>query len=197
MTLRNFFFRYRGVTPLPFILILLYQSDPTKCGLVFGLLIVILGESIRIAGVRQAGGDTRTRRVGAKKLVTSGIYAHVRNPLYLGNILIYGGFAVAAGGPWVVYLTIFALLYFSIQYGFIISLEESKLTELFGTEYRTYTAHVPRLFPRLHRWQDAVQQPPKKWKNVLKSEKSTLLNQAVLLIVIITKEIAFTQPYVF
>ncbi|HDP68499.1 MAG TPA: isoprenylcysteine carboxylmethyltransferase family protein [Candidatus Marinimicrobia bacterium] len=195
MSLRKFFFRYRGITPLPFILILLYQSNLTTTGLIVGLLIVALGEAVRLAGVRQAGGNTRTRKVGAKRLSTGGIYAHVRNPLYLGNLLIYVGFAIIAGGPWMVYLAVIALIYFSIQYGFIIALEEDTLTELFGEEYRQYTENVPRLLSRLRPWRDANQRPPKKWSSVFNSEKSTLLNQAVFLAVLIIKELTLNHPY--
>jgi len=194
MILRNFFFRYRGITPLPFVLILLLQSNLTRKGVICGLLIVALGEGVRLAGVRRAGGNTRTRKVGAKKLCTAGIYSHVRNPLYIGNIIIYMGFALMAGGPWVVYLTIIALVYFFIQYASIISLEETKLTELFGNEYRKYIENVPRLLPRLRPWQKDFNQPPKKWKKVLRAEKSTLLNQVVFTAVLFIKEIVINKP---
>ncbi|MDO9548076.1 MAG: isoprenylcysteine carboxylmethyltransferase family protein [Candidatus Marinimicrobia bacterium] len=194
MTLRNFFFRYRGITPLPFVLILLIQSDLTQIGVICGLLIVALGESIRLAGIRRAGGDTRSRKVGAKKLCTAGIYSYVRNPLYLGNVIIYIGFALMAGGPWVVYLMIIALVYFIVQYGFIIALEETKLKELFGDEYREYTTNVPRLLPRLTPWQKDPDHIPRKWQKVLRTEKSTLLNQAVFTIVLFIKEIVINNP---
>jgi len=195
MTLRNFFFRYRGITPLPFVLILLIQSNLTRIGVISGLLVVALGESIRLAGVRRAGGNTRTRKVGAKKLCTAGIFSYVRNPLYLGNVIIYIGFALMAGGSWVVYLMIIALVYFIVQYGFIIALEEAKLTELFGDEYRDYTENVPRLLPRLTPWQKDPDHIPKKWGKVLKAEKSTLLNQAVFTLVLIIKEIIINNPH--
>ncbi|MBU0712375.1 isoprenylcysteine carboxylmethyltransferase family protein [bacterium] len=194
MTLRNFFFRYRGITPLPFVLILLVQSDLTRVGVICGLLVVALGESIRLAGVRRAGGNTRTRKVGAKKLITAGIFSYVRNPLYLGNVIIYIGFALMAGGPWVVYLMIIALVYFIVQYGFIIALEETKLKELFGDEYRDYTNNVPRLLPRLTSWQKDPDNIPRKWRKVLRAEKSTLLNQAVFTLVLFIKEIVINNP---
>jgi len=194
MTLRNFFFRYRGLTPLPFVLILLIQSDLTQTGVISGLLVVALGESIRLAGIRRAGGNTRTRKVGANKLCTAGIFSYVRNPLYLGNVIIYIGFALMAGGPWVAYLMVIALVYFIVQYGFIIALEEAKLTELFGDEYREYTNNVPRLIPRPTPWQKDPDHTPKKWSKVFKAEKSTLLNQAVFILVLVLKEIFINNP---
>jgi protein-S-isoprenylcysteine O-methyltransferase Ste14 len=197
MNIRKFFFRYRGVTPVPFGLLLLYQSNLTRWGFCAGLIIIALGESIRIAGVRMAGGRTRTRNVGANKLCTDGVFAYVRNPLYLGNILVYVGFAITAGGPWVLYLTLISLVYFSIQYAFIISLEESKLQELFGEEYAEYTHNVPRLIPRLRAWQKSPKLKPKSWRKVLHSEKSTLLNQGFFLAALIIKELFINKPNVF
>ena len=197
MTLRQFVFRYRGITPLPFVLLLLIQADLTRSGMIFGLLVVMLGESIRLAGVRRAGGNTRTRKVGAKRLVTAGIFGHVRNPLYLGNVIIYIGFALMAGGLWVYYLMAIAFVYFIFQYGLIVSLEETKLTELFGEEYLEYKKNVPRLLPRLNRWQKNAEQTPKKWCKVLRAEKSTFMNQIAFIIVLIVKEILINKPHVF
>ena len=197
MDIRKFFFRYRGITPLPFVLILLYQSDLTWRGITSGLLIAAFGESIRIAGIHVAGGRTRTRNVGAKKLCTSGIFSHVRNPLYLGNLLIYIGFAIFAGGPWILYLVPIALVYFVIQYALIISLEEERLLELFGDDYRDYQHQVPRLIPRLTAWKKEADFKPKPWKKVFRAEKSTLLNQAVFIIILIIKELLINSPNVF
>jgi len=197
MEIRKFFFRHRGITPVPFVLILLYQSNLSKWGVIAGLIIIALGEAIRIAGVHMAGGRTRTRNVGANELCTSGIFAHVRNPLYLGNVIIYIGFAITAGGPWIWYLTVIALVYFVVQYAFIISLEEDKLSELFGAKYEEYQQNVPRLIPRLSAWKKEHDFVPEPWKKVLRAEKSTLFNQCIFLIILIIKELLFNTPNVF
>ncbi|GIS70965.1 MAG: hypothetical protein CM1200mP10_05420 [Candidatus Neomarinimicrobiota bacterium] len=70
-----------------------------------GLIFIILGESIRFWSVSYAGGITRTTTVGATTLCTAGPFAHTRNPLYIGNMLMYNGIVLIAGAS-----NIFALL---------------------------------------------------------------------------------------
>ncbi|RKY54956.1 MAG: isoprenylcysteine carboxylmethyltransferase family protein [Candidatus Neomarinimicrobiota bacterium] len=189
MDFRKIIFKYRGYTPIPFFLVLLYQSNMTWLGVISGLVLALCGEWIRLNGVRVAGGRTRTRNVGAKKLSTGGPFAYIRNPLYLGNIMIYAGMALFAGGPWVFPLFIIALLYFSIQYGLIISLEEKVLLNIFGKQYEEYCSNVPRLIPRLTPWkkqQDVTKLP---LKSVFHTERRTLQSFIIVVIIIISKEI--------
>jgi hypothetical protein len=80
-----------------------------------------------------------------QELTRTGPYAHVRNPLYLGSILIAAGFAVALES-WPFALTLgvgFVLIYVPV-----IAMEEAYLSETF-LEYEWYRARVPRLIPRL------------------------------------------------
>lgn len=180
MTLHNFFFKYRSFTPLPFAVLLLYLADLDRWSLVSGIPLIALGELIRLMAVRIAGGRTRTRRVGANKLATTGIYGHVRNPLYIGNVLIYCGMAVMAGGSYWYVMVAIALAFFGLQYALIIRLEEETLQQLFGAEYTEYKRNVPPLLPRWIAWQpDAgVERVP--WSKVLRAERSTLFNQVTL-----------------
>ncbi|MCK4640691.1 MAG: isoprenylcysteine carboxylmethyltransferase family protein [Candidatus Marinimicrobia bacterium] len=196
MDIRNIFFKYRGITPLPFVILLIVQSDMTRWGVVSGLVLSAIGELIRISGVRVAGGRTRTRKVGARKLCTGGIYSYVRNPLYLGNVIIYMGFALFAGGLWVFYLMFIALIYFVFQYGMIISLEEKTLADLFGENYQEYRQNVHRLFPRFTAWQPDKTIERVSWNKVIRAEKSTLINQCIFLIVILIKEIIVHRLHV-
>ena len=134
--------------PVPFLIAALIWAELQPFRLIFGALLASTGELLRIQAVRYAGGATRTRNVGAAHLVTSGPYAHMRNPLYLGNIAIYLGYALASGALFP-YLPMLVLLYFSFQYALIVALEEKTLAELFGEEYAEYCRKVPRLWPRL------------------------------------------------
>jgi len=143
----DFFFRIRGYTPVPFIIAALYWANFEPINLITGALLSLSGEMLRLRSISYAGGATRTRNVGAPFLVTTGPYALVRNPLYLANMFIYTGYAIASGSllPW---LSIIVFLFFSIQYLLIIKLEEITLIEIFGQEYRDYCERVPRLLPR-------------------------------------------------
>ncbi len=189
MDVRRLIFKYRGYTPIPFFLVLLYQSNMTWLGVISGLVLALCGEWIRLSGVHMAGGRTRTRNVGAKKLSTEGPFAYVRNPLYLGNIMIYSGIALFAGGPWVFPLFIIALLYFFIQYGLIISLEEKVLLNIFGKQYEEYCSNVPRLFPGLTPWNKKQEVKKLPLKKVFRTERRTLQSFIAVIIIIISKEI--------
>jgi hypothetical protein len=79
------------------------------------------------------------------ELATTGPYAHTRNPLYLGSMLIAFGFAAAAAS-WVI-LAVLTALFFSIYIPTIQS-EEAYLREHFAG-FDAYARAVPRLLPRL------------------------------------------------
>lgn len=184
MDIRQFFFKYRSYTPIPLVLILLYFSKPFTPAIYWGFLLLIIGESNRIWAVRHAGGRTRTRKVGAPRLVTSGPFAHVRNPLYLGNMLMYLGIVLIAGGQYMWWLFFICLVFFIIQYSLIVSLEQETLLKKFGDEYSEYCDNVPALFPRLSSWPDKEDQTPKKFSKILKPERSTLINIFIILLLI-------------
>ena len=105
MNIGNFFFKYRSYTPIPLAVVIIYNAQYTNSYVVIGLLCIIFGESIRFWAVSHAGGITRTTTVGAAKLCTSGPFAYTRNPLYIGNMLMYNGIVLIAGAS-----NIFALL---------------------------------------------------------------------------------------
>jgi protein-S-isoprenylcysteine O-methyltransferase Ste14 len=156
----------------------------TPITLASGFVVVLLGEFIRISGVSYAGSETRTTgSVGGSFLVVSGGFAYVRNPLYLGNILIYLGVGIMS---WALfpYLQIVALVFFYIQYKLIIDEEEGYLKKTYGEQYQNYLKNVPRLFPRFTPYKNpGIEQPKKDVKAALKSERRTL--QAILTVIII------------
>jgi len=74
----------------------------------------------------------------------SGPYAYVRNPLYLGSLVLAAGFAVAARS-WVIVIAMAAI--FQAVYLPVIRSEESFLRQQFPG-FEEYCRHVPRLLPR-------------------------------------------------
>lgn len=141
-------FRARGLTPL--VLVFLVFLWPTPAGippavLASSLALILAGEAIRIHAVGYAGKRTRTRGTKVKELVTAGPFAHVRNPLYIGNFLLALGLIVLSKVPWL--LWVFPVLFF-LQYAAIIAWEERILTNQFGDDYRSYVGRVPRWLPR-------------------------------------------------
>ena len=184
MNIGNFFFKYRSYTPIPLAAIILYNAQPTNAYVDLGLIFIILGESIRFWSVSYAGGITRTTTVGAKTLCNAGPFAHTRNPLYIGNMLIYNGIVLIAGASNIFALLMLTWLFFIIQYFLIIKLEEQTLTRIFGATYLDYTKNVPRLFPRLFRWKSNDIRQPMTFLKTLHTEKRTLQNIVIFLIFI-------------
>jgi len=103
------------------------------------------GLAITAAGLLLRGWSAGTIRKG-EALTTSGPYAFMRNPLYVGSFLIGAGLAVA-GGSWL-WLALFVGFFVSV-YGPTVSTEAERLTEQFGQRYVDYSAQVPAFIPRL------------------------------------------------
>ena len=184
MDLRYFLFSNRSFTPIPLVLVILYLSSFSYPYFIIGIGLIVIGESIRIYGVRFAGGATRTREVGAPSLCTSGPYSRCRNPLYLGNMIIYCGVVLMAGGEFLWPLLFIVFFFFTLQYSMIISLEEETLVKLFGNEYQLYRESVPKLFPRISPWVGNDKRVPLTIIQTLKTEKRTLQNIIIIIILI-------------
>ncbi|NOX17580.1 MAG: isoprenylcysteine carboxylmethyltransferase family protein [Chlorobi bacterium] len=177
-------FKYRSYTPIPFLLVMIFFQRATIESMMIGFAMILIGESFRLWGVAYAGSETRTTgEVGGTYLVVSGAFAYVRNPLYLGNILIYLGVGVMSMALFP-YLQIVAFIFFYVQYYFIISEEEEYLKKTFKEQYEEYKRNVPKLIPRLTAFKrDDIKQPPLNLKAGLRSERRTF--QAIGSVVII------------
>jgi protein-S-isoprenylcysteine O-methyltransferase Ste14 len=168
-------FRYRGFLPVPFLAIpLLAPGEQTARGWLIAVLFIAAGEAIRLAGVAAAGTVTRRRSRDVQRLVTYGAFAWMRNPLYVGNLLIWIGFVIGSGVLWFLPA---AVLLFAIEYTLIVRYEEGVLESIFGAPYVEYKARTPRWIPRppnapatgLHDWGEAA-----------RSEVSTFAQYAAL-----------------
>jgi protein-S-isoprenylcysteine O-methyltransferase Ste14 len=174
--LRDRLFTFRSYTPIPFLLLGLIVGHPTLISLCAGLAVAALGEAFRFWGVGHASYETRvTGNVGAPRLVTSGPFGYVRNPLYIGNMLLYTGFGIMSAVPWLVAIT---LVWFIFQYHMIVSREEEFLASKFGEEYRLYRQAVPRFIPRLTPY-EREQDVKIDWEVAMRSERRTFQAIAV------------------
>ena len=187
MDLPSFFFKNRSYTPIPIILGILYYSEPNYPFWLCGFFLILFGELIRFWAVRYAGGRTRTKNVGANLLCTSGPYSRTRNPLYIGNLIIYTGVVLFSGGVHMIQFLILVIVYFTFQYSMIISLEEQRLLKLFGQSYANYKNHVPRIIPLLKPWTKGSKITPASISKTLTTEKRTLQNIIILFCIIIAK----------
>ena len=177
----RFIFRLRSLTPIPFILVLIFFSHPAPLPIIIGSLLIVLGEWLRMWAVGYAGGSTRTRTLGAARdLVTTGPYAHVRNPLYLGNLLLSLGVCIMANVYWTI--AILVIGYF-VQYTPIIRSEEAYLLESCGATYRDYYAAVRRFLPHFRRYPQFSEHDFSLLR-ALASEKRTLTAIACVVVLI-------------
>lgn len=181
-------FKYRSYTPLPFLLLMLIFQEATPASLIVGFIIVLVGEFFRLWGVSYAGSETRTTGgVGGTYLVVSGAFAHVRNPLYFGNLFIYTGIGVMSMALYP-FLLVAALAFFIWQYRVIIKEEENYLRKKFGQSYEDYCNEVPRWIPTFSKYKNpGLPQPEFNLKAGLKSERRTLqaISVTVLLLIIL------------
>lgn len=115
-----------------------WVARPTWLSIVVGTTIAIPGIVLRAL----ASGHVKKN----EELTTTGPYAYVRNPLYLGSLIMAIGFAIAARSPWVllVMLAMFVVIYLPV-----IRHEEAYLREAFSN-FDDYARNVPRLLPRWH-----------------------------------------------
>ena len=187
MDIRNFFFKNRSFTPIPVALSIIYFAQSDNNYILFGAITLLVGEAIRMWSVSYAGGETRTTKVGAPSLCTAGPYGFVRNPIYVGNMLMYLGIVIIAGSPNPTLMIITTMTFFLIQYSLIISLEEEKLSELFGEEYNVYRKNVRSIIPRIYRWKTNDNRSPLSFMKLIKTEKRTLQNVMFILTLIIIR----------
>ncbi|MBK7227547.1 MAG: isoprenylcysteine carboxylmethyltransferase family protein [Ignavibacteriales bacterium] len=181
-------FKYRSYTPIPFVILMLVFENANPISLVVGFLIAVVGELIRFWGVSWAGSETRTTGgVGGSNLIISGPFAYVRNPLYVGNILMYFGLGVMSLALFP-YLQIVAITFFILQYQLIVGEEESFLKTKFGDQYKRFLENVPKFFPRLTPYKDEKNiQPKVSYAKGFKSEIRTLQAFSIVVVLIIIK----------
>ena len=186
--LGGWLFRHRTAIPVPLAIAVLGLriGEAPRSNLLIGLGIGLtaIGEALRLWAVHHIGAVSRTRSERLGPLIASGPFARVRNPLYLGNIVLWAGFAVAARLVWLAPLVVLLL---AVEYHAIVRWEEQLLEKRLGDDYRTYTARVPRWWPRLNRAVrgDRGENPHDanstlsavafSWRDTLFSERGTLL----------------------
>lgn len=117
-----------------------------------GLVVLCVGLLLFIASLRRfvtEGRGTLAPWDPPRRLVVRGPYRYVRNPMISGVIMVlFGESLVLLSRAHVTW----ALIFLGINAVYIPLLEEPFLVQRFGSEYREYCRHVPRLLPRLRPW---------------------------------------------
>jgi hypothetical protein len=125
--------------PLGFVVapLFLVFAEPTWLTFAGGAVVAAVGLCIR------AWASGHLRKMA--ELTTSGPYAHTRNPLYLGTLLMVAGVAIAGGVWWLVVVAVgaFLLVYLPVMYA-----EVETMRTLFPESYDRWAADVPLFVPR-------------------------------------------------
>lgn len=178
-------FRNRSWLPVPLatLLLVLSHRSATTHGLVLsGVTIETVGEALRLWAVRHIGTISRTRADRTGPLITSGPYAFIRNPLYIGNWCLWTGVVVCSGVLWLMPIV---WMVFGVQYVLITAYEE-RLLQQRHPGYRAYMNDVPGWIPRhWRRVVDGAPAPLAPWSGVLASERSTLAAIVVMTLLLI------------
>jgi protein-S-isoprenylcysteine O-methyltransferase Ste14 len=181
-------FSQRSWTPVPLALILVlvrWKSVRVPWVFALGLVVVLAGLGIRYWGVSHIGTISRTRAARYGPLMTAGPFALVRNPLYVGNFLIWIGFVICSGLMWMLPV---AWVVFALQYSAIVRFEEVALIRHFGDSYEAYAREVPRWSFNLSRLGHAFRpRGPHGWREVCFSERGTLIAAAVMTLLLLAK----------
>jgi protein-S-isoprenylcysteine O-methyltransferase Ste14 len=115
---------------------------------VLGIVVAVVGAALALACVvtfAAAGRGTPAPFDPPRRLVRSGPYAWVRNPMYIGAITALAGAALYYTSA---ALLTFALAFAAAAHAFIVLYEEPALGRLFGDDYADYRRAVPRWIPR-------------------------------------------------
>ena len=135
-----------------------------------GVVVALLGQGCRLLAVGSVpnirrGG--RNKHFAANTLIQDGFFAHTRNPLYLGNLLIVAGLVLIADSPaW--FLVVLPLTVG--MYCAMVLAEEAFLTARFGQTYLDYCQRVRRFFPTLTGLRDSLSVNGIDWQRALWKE---------------------------
>jgi protein-S-isoprenylcysteine O-methyltransferase Ste14 len=148
---------------------LVWLARPVARWFLVGLVVVLLGEAVRVWA---AGHLYKNERV-----VTSGPYAYVKNPLYLGTLLIMVGLCVMASNY---VLLVLGVAVFAVYYApFKQRRESGRLRERFGDAWVRYDREVPAYLPRLTPYPGRENKPWQWGAFIRNDEHGTVLAVAI------------------
>ncbi len=184
----NFLFKYRSYLPIliivPGLIVYLLKEKENllnftianKAWYEVGCIVVcFLGLFIRILAVGFSSDNTSGRNTKAGQIADSinstGLYATVRHPLYVGNFFMWLGIAGFTFNFW--FIIAFIFMYW-VYYERIMYAEEEFLIKTYGDSYLAYSKNVPAFIPNFKAWVK-----PKNtfsFIKIIRQEKTGILN---------------------
>lgn len=185
----NFLFRYRNyLFPLVVLAIICLTRPGTAVpGFIttlIGVMVTLAGQAVRAAVIgldyiKRGGID---KKVAADTLVVTGIFAHCRNPLYVGNFLILFGLLIVYANAWAL---LAGGLFFFLAYSTIVITEENFLAAKFGVEYSEYSRAVPRWSFRMQGLKETLSNNHFNWRRVINKDYTTMTTWVITLILLL------------
>lgn len=121
--------------------------------IIIGIALICMGGTLRITSritLKNAGfsiiNSYKLQIVGGQRLITDGIYGHIRHPLYLGEMTRNLGFALLFSSLFGLIVMIIANIFLIIR----IEIEEKMLIAEFGPEYEEYKKKTKKLIPYIY-----------------------------------------------
>jgi len=189
--LGNFFFRYRNVLfPVVFVLLFINSHRIFPNDLLaacVGTTVALCGQVLRVLTIGLAyiirGG--RNRQVYAKTLVQDGMFAHCRNPLYVGNFLIVAGLGLVANS---LLFAVVGLPFFLLAYRAIVAAEENFLSQKFGPDFTAYCRRVNRFVPNFSGFAATWRGMNFDWRRVIVKEYGSTFIWTAAVILLLLKQ---------
>jgi protein-S-isoprenylcysteine O-methyltransferase Ste14 len=199
----TFLFKYRDAVFPAVILVLIVATRPQFPGGsrsadlwldALGILVCAAGQALRITviGYRYIVRGGKDRRVHAEDLVTEGIFALARNPLYVGNMMVLFGLFIIWNSP-LLYLV--GVPFTLIGYRAIVAAEEAFLRTKFGAPYDEYCRTTNRWIPDFRKAPEALRDIPFNWRRVLIREYGSWTAWICTAGVMIIAESLMAAPY--
>jgi protein-S-isoprenylcysteine O-methyltransferase Ste14 len=155
-----------------------------------GIAIALAGQALRamvigLAYIKRGGEDGS---IHANDLVVQGLFAHCRNPLYVGNMMEFTGLILVLNSPvgYLVGLPFFALAYYSI-----VLAEERFLRGKFGASFDDYCRRVNRFVPSFRGLRLTLASMQFDWKRVIRKEYGTTFVWVSTLLILLARQSHF------
>ena len=173
----------RFILVYPIIIGLFLTARTTKWSLVIGIVVVALGEALRLWANSYVGHQkvNQTQRGNEKigQLITAGPYAYVRHPLYLGTFLLGLGFCIIVENRW---LGLLALLFFLVVYQRKMREEDAVILNEWGETFARYRKAVLAWIPTGRRY--AERQGKSSWAGIVASKELKTLAWVIVVVIL-------------
>lgn len=194
----NFLFKYRNaLLPLLFLGVFVPSEkmfDHPTTALWIGISVALAGQVVRALtiGLKYIVRGGRDKKVYADTLVTTGIFSHTRNPMYIGNIMVVAGIGLASNN--LIFFSSITLLIIFI-YQAIVLAEEDFLRRKFEGSYDYYAQKVNRWVPSLSKIGQTLFDSSFAWRRLIVKEYNSTYTGLSLCILLIAKAVYDNPEY--